>query len=198
MARKKGTDKITIWLRKQTPEVQAEFRDYARRHYHRKVDVLTWLIDRGLDISLDPVYRWMNANVEAGAQAQLFNQSNNEYVGVEVVPALEQILVQLTQTARRFYEILEGAPEGSITPNDVLTLLPQYAREMRSTASQITVIRQRIDTESLIMTGATRILGIVMGLPGIRDTSDEEFIRQSIESAILQMREELQSKSVAG
>ncbi len=194
--RTKGSDKISLWLAKQSEQERAAFLDYARAHYHSKTSILTYLVDRKCDVALSTVYQWVGQNVQPGEQAVLFNRDTQDFAGVELVPALEKILVQLSNTSKKFYDLIDNCD--TIQPQDVLSLLPQYAREMRATAAQITTIRQRIDAEALIMTGATRVLEIVMGTAGIRDTSDEEFVRQAIEAAILQIAEEMKSKSSVG
>lgn len=196
MARKQGSNKINLWLAEQSEEEEKAFRLFARKSYHSKPAIMAYLADRGCMVGLSTVYAWVGDNVQPGEQADLFNQANEEYAGVELLSAMEKLFVKVTRISQKFVEVVEQEPDLSI--EQIVNALPAYARESRTLALQISSMKNRMDSENLILTGAMRAIEIVLGATGVRDTAEEEWIRSICEKAVLQIREELSSKATIG
>ncbi len=194
MARPKGITAIGTWLEAQSPGDQQTFRDYARAHYHDKPGIQAYLTARGCDVALSTVHNWIAANIQPGEQAALFNRDNQDYIGVELLPIVEKLSVHLAKVMKKFYEVLDH-PDLELTPEQALISLPTYARELRSALELINKLKTKADFEQMTLAGGYRVMEIIMGLAGVKDTAEETFFRQTLESALIQLHEEVKRKT---
>lgn len=193
----KGTNLIDIWMGEQTEEGRNEFLQFCRRHFHKKAHIQKYLEERGLEIkSLATIYKWVASNISAGDQAILFNAECQDYIGVEIVPAMEKILAQLVRISQRYIEVIEAASVDQIPLAEAMSNLPNYAREVRTIADQIERTTRYREIYTLALDGAARVYEIVMNSPGVRDSSEEQFIRATLEAAIAQLQEEIEKTPV--
>lgn len=189
MARTRGSNKINVWLREQSHELQTEFLNYARTHFHRKPEIQAYLIEKGLQVDISTVYKWTAANVMPGDQAVMFNQSNASFQGVDLVPGMEAMFAKMVLIAKKFVDIVEDAPD--IQLEYAINNLPLYCREIRSLSEIIYKVKAAQDQEALVYAGAARLMELVLAAPTVKDKPEEQFIQKTLQAALLRIKEEI-------
>jgi len=185
-----GRSVIDQWYAVQPEEVQSAFMDYCKKNYHKKENIFQYLVKNGCPItSLSTVYGWMKKNILPGEQAVLFNEENEQFVGVEMLPLLEKMSVKMSRIANHYVRVIEEN-FAEVTAGEAMNNLPGVVRELRSLIELSNKISTSIDERSLLLSGASRVMQIVMGSPNVRDQGEEAFFRKELEVALLQLKEE--------
>jgi len=192
MSRPLGSDIISLWLKKQPEQKQKEFYDYAKKHYHHKRDVHNFLAESGLEVHEHTVYKWMSKHVLPGDQAQFFNAGNSAFQGVDLVPALEAMFAKMVLISKKYVDVIEDADEVSI--EQAIANLPLTMREVRSVAEVAHKLKTTIDVETLILSGASRMMELVMNSPSVKDKPEEMFIYKTMEAALMRVIEEVEQE----
>lgn len=190
----KGVGKIDQWLALQSDEEQQAFRTYARRLYHNKAAIADYLAQRGCVVSAPTTYRWVGENVRPGDQALLFNAENQDYVGIEIIPALERIFTQMVKISRVFIDKIDQADLDRISLEQAIKCVPEYAQRISLLAQTISETISQRDAEALISAGASRMCELIMNHPNVRDSPEEDWIRRVVEGSVMQVLEESQKK----
>jgi hypothetical protein len=192
--RGKGWNKIDAWLDTVPHEEGTEFRIFARKNYHNKVAIKSFLEQRGLEIALRTVYNWVGTNIVPGREAAVINLETEDYTGIEIIPLMERVTATLYKVSNLLVSKIEEDGLGRLEIGDAVHSLPLVTRDLKDYLKLISQTTNRIDSVGLVMEGATRIVEIVMGSPLIRDTPDEAYMRKVLESAILQVNAECESQ----
>lgn len=194
MARTTGSSIIGRWEEGLTEEQKIAFRRYCKDNRRRKAEILAYLVERGCQVGISTVYAWVAQNIPPGEEALLLNAESGQYSGIDTVNCLESIYALLYKAATQAARILERDGE-DITLNQALMAFPQYTREMRSIADLLEKTKTYLDFESAVLSGAARMVEIILNMPTVRDTNDEDHFKEVLQSALLQVKEELKSAS---
>jgi hypothetical protein len=181
-------NKVDAWLSTQSEETKTEFRQLCAKYYHNITHIHTYLTSRGCQVGVSTLYKWRNANIIAGPQAELLNAVTKDFSGVDPLAVSEALLAKLYAVADQYTQIIDENKE-QLTLQHAIMGLPNTVRELRSLTQQIQSTTWHIDFETAVLQGACRLVEIA--LQTVKDTGEEPFVIKLMEDSMLRVKEEL-------
>lgn len=170
-----------------TAERRTEFDEFCKFN-RNTTDIRRLLEDWGYKISQGAVQNWYRATFPIGEQAKRFNLLANQYVGVEVVDALQKMLVVNATMIDQLMIAFDSPSSENFRVENFISMIPSLSREVRACASELNDLRYHRDRASLEVAGAYRAIQELRLI--FKDTPFENALDEAAKSVLMRIEDE--------